>query len=321
MKPKKTLGTMTTKELVRFYGAANGNDDVAGPEFDRRGIPARDELIQMLNAIPSAELRKSHEAETIARILERFPSRETFDALEDRHSRLPGPGFEYADLLPLTSLRARQSGQMNDAWWQEHQTKSPGEADLHYCELLLANARPADRLVFLVAAAGSALKAYQDAGRLNDPILQSENAAKAESYAREILAIPYLAVKSGDGVYYGNHVLGMLALDRGDVNAAKHYLIAASKTPGSWMVNRIPGPNWGLAFEFIQRGELETVCEFLDNVKVLTKWPPCPTPTPKDELMDRWKEVIRAGGIPDGMEWFESNLPKKRRRSSGARGI
>jgi hypothetical protein len=320
MKAKKTLGAMTIRELVRFYGAANGNDDVAGPEFDKRGVAARDELIEMLNAIPSADLRDSREAETIATVLERFPSQETSDALENRYSRLPGEGFKYADLLSLTSLRARQSGQMNDAWWQEHQTKSPGEADLHYNELLLANARPGDRVVFLVAAAGSALKAYQDAGRLNDPILQSANAAKAESYAREILAIPYLAAKSGDGVYYGNHVLGMLALGHGDVDTAKHYLIEASKTPGSWMLNRIPGPNWGLAFALIQRGELETVCEFLDNVKVFTKWPPCPTPTPKDELMERWKEVIRAGGIPDGMEWFESNLPKKRRRSSGARG-
>jgi hypothetical protein len=150
--------------------------------------------------------------------------------------------------------------------------------------------------------------------------VRPHNAVKLESYAREILAIPDLPAKSGDGVYTAHEVLGTLANERGDVDAAKHHLIEASKTPGSWELNRVPGPNWGLAFALIQRGELETVCECLDNVKVFTKWPPCPTPTPKDELMERWKKVIRAGGIPDGMEWFESNLPKNRRRSRAVRG-
>jgi hypothetical protein len=218
-------------------------------------------------------------------------------------------------------LRAELSGQWNEAWQREHEALSPGERDLHFCELLLASARPGDRVVFLVDAANSALRNYYIAKRENNPILQSATSVKAENFAREILAVPDLASRSGDGVYTGHLVLGALANERGDVEAAKRHLIEASKTPGSWRLNRV-GPQWGLAIALLERGEREVVCEFLDNVKAFTKWAPAPAPTPKDELVERWKGIIRAGGAPTDIawvdEWFESNLHRKRRRPRAA---
>jgi hypothetical protein len=313
MKFRKTLGTMSLPELVEFYGSAPGADDDAGPELRRRGVSARNELIRMLGLIPAADLG-GKTGETIVEILKyQFPSQESCSALESFQSRHSGPMRGSSDVSELTSLRARLSGQMDEAWQKEHRSKSPAEKDLHYNELLLANARPQDRIVFLVDTTRSALDAYQAAGRLKDHSLQSTNQVKVESYAREILALPDLATSSGDGVYHANHALGMLALDHGDVAAANRYLIDASKTPGSWSLNRVPGPDWRLAVALLQRGEREAVCEFLDNVKVFSKWASAPTPTPKDSLIGSWKETIRAGRIPRLIEWFESGVPKSKR--------
>jgi len=322
MRRRKTLDQMSVPELVKFYGSGNGADDAAGPEFRRRGVTARDELIRMLETIPAGELRESREAETIAIVLEyHFPSQESTSALERLQRRKPGPVQGSLDALRLTSLRAQLSGHMNEAWWGEHEQKSPAEADLHYTEMLLEHARPQDRIEFLVDAVLAAAACYDAARELNNRDLELANAAKAESYARQVLAIPDLASQSGSAVYHANHVLGMLALGRGDVEAAKRHLIAASRTPGAWALNRAPyGPDWRLALALLEMGERDTVCEFLDNVKVFAQWAPMPTPTPKAQLIDRWKKVIRSGGPSSWTqwreEWCQSNLRKSNRKGS-----
>jgi len=307
MKPRKALVTMTVRELVRLCGSTPGAHDFVGPEIRRRGTEAQDELIRMLDATPGAEM-DGKAAETITEMLQyQFPTAESRDALERHQSRRRGPLRGAGDLSSLTSVRVQLSGQMDEAWWKEHQSKSPAEAHLHSMEIDLAHARPQDRVAFLADAVRAALDCYQDAVRMGDPVLRSVNEAKAESYAREILAIPDLASKSGDGVFQANHVLGMLALEHGDADAAKRYLIEASKTPGSWMLNRLPGPDWRLAIALLQHGEREVVCEFLDNVKVFIKWEPAPAPKCrwKGKLIDIWKEKIRAGETSTRNEWVE----------------
>jgi hypothetical protein len=319
---EERLDKKTVRQLVKLYRSAPGADDAVGPEFERRGAQARDELIQMLDTMPAADLG-SDTAETIEKLLQqRFPSAESAAALERLQSRYPGTLRGSGDLWRLTMLRAELSGLWNEGWEKEHQALPAEERDLHSCELLLASARPGDRVVFLVRAANSALRGYYHARRENDPIRQSATAIKAEKFAREILAIPDLASKSGDGVYTGNLVLGMLANDRGNIEEAKRHLIEASKTPGSWSLNRVPGPNWWLAIALLERGEREVVCEFLDNVKVFTEWPPAPTPPPMDGLLERWKKNICAGEVPTYKawvdEWFEWSFHKKRRPSIAA---
>ena len=298
-------------QLVKLYRSAPGADDAVGPEIRRRGARARDELIQILDTMRTEDLG-SVTAETIEELLALvFPSEESAAALERFQARYPATLRGSGDLLQLTAMRAKLSGLLNEAWEREHYALPPEEQDFHYVELLLASARAADRVVFLVHAANAALLSYWNAGHRNNQALRAESAAKMETFAREILAIPDLPAKSGDGVYTAHKVLGLLAVDRGDIEAAKHHLIESSKTPGSWMLNRM-GPDFRLMLALTERGEYETVCAFLDNVKVFTKWPPCPTPKPKDKLLDRWKETIRAGGRPDISEWLVSNLPKRR---------
>jgi len=147
-------------------------------------------------------------------------------------------------------------------------------------------------------------------------MLESADQAKIEAYAGEILATPGLAAKSGDGVYFANHALGILALARGDVETAKQRLMEASKTPGSFMLNRVPGPNWSLALALVERGEGEIVCEFLDNVKLFMSWPSAPALTRKDALIDRWKKEIRSGRKPTVDDWVNEwfGWKAKRRR-------
>ena len=316
MKRKDDLETKTIAELVRLYQSGPGAEDAVGPEIKRRGIPARDELIRMLDAVPEAD-RDGDTADTITELLElKFPSAESLEALERFHARDAGPHRWTLDLRRATVLRAKLNGAMDEAWRNERRRKAPAEAHLHYEETLLANALPDDRLEYLVAAVRAALKAWRAARQAGDAMLESADQAKIEAYAGEILATPGLAAKSGDGVYFANHALGILALARGDVETAKQRLMEASKTPGSFMLNRVPGPNWSLALALVERGEGEIVCEFLDNVKLFMSWPSAPALTRKDALIDRWKKEIRSGRKPTVDDWVNEwfGWKAKRRR-------
>jgi tetratricopeptide (TPR) repeat protein len=253
----------------------------------------------MLDAIPQSQLRRNADTiDTIATVLEfKFPSQASSDALERFRSRVTDPVMHSELRRRSAMLRGRMRGHwMDEAWLQAHRSMSPWEQTVHYDELLLANAAPDERVFFLVWAAQSAL----DAGQYGKAAGQY---AKAEAYAREILATPDLAAKTGDGVYYGNHVLGMIALHQGDIAAAKHCLIESAKTPGSYELNGPRPPDPSLAIALLERGEREVVLEYLDLCKVFSK---------KDALIEGWKKTIRAGGTPDfRLEWLEANLGRK----------
>jgi hypothetical protein len=291
MKRGDELSTKSVPQLVKLYNSAPGADDAVGPEFKRRGDPARDELIRMLDAIPQDQLRKNVETiDTIATVLEyAFPSQASSDALDRFRSRVTDPVMQDELRDSSAKLRAEMRGAWSEAWWQANRAMSPREQNLHYEELLMANAAPGDRVFFLVWTAQTALEVGQY--------------AKAEAYAREILATPGLAAKTGDGVYYGNHVLGMVALHQGDIAAAKHYLIESAKTPGSYVLNGIRPPDTSLAIALLERGEREAVFEYLDLCKVFSK---------KDALIEGWKKTILAGGVPRFWpDWLEANLGRK----------
>jgi hypothetical protein len=89
---------------------------------------------------------------------------------------------------------------------------------------------------------------------------------RAERYAGEALE----AVKSGvfwwagDAIHQGNIVLGRIALRRQDVEAAKLYLLAAGKTPGSGNLASL-GPNMALARDLLERGESAIVLLYLEE--------------------------------------------------------
>jgi TonB family protein len=88
---------------------------------------------------------------------------------------------------------------------------------------------------------------------------------KAASYANELLR---LAPKYrddwnyGNAIHDGNMVLGLVALRQGSVANAKQYLLESGKTAGSPQLDSF-GPDFTLAKELLQKGERETVLEYL----------------------------------------------------------
>jgi hypothetical protein len=299
---------MTISEMVSVYNSGPGADDAVDPELQRRGAEARKELIRMLESIPDREKHQKKAVTIIEMLRGPLASTESYEALERWFSRDsdPSAGRHY-----LTPLRFRLSGKPYE---DSIATRAEGGTyyeDVRYTEQLLAVARPIDRMSYLVEAARAAWAAVNTAKEQKDQRLEREYRAKAKRYAEEILAVPNLAEKSGDGVYYGNHVLGFLALDGGDIDSAKRFLLdsakASAETPysGSELLT-CTGPSWLLAVVLLDRGERESVCQYLSECKKFVN---------SDKLIDGWIASIRAGKIPDlEGEWLRKGRVRGARK-------
>jgi hypothetical protein len=57
-------------------------------------------------------------------------------------------------------------------------------------------------------------------------------------------------------------VLGLVALRQGNIPEARRYLLESGKTPGSPVLGSF-GPDLTLAREFLEKGDRDTVLEFL----------------------------------------------------------
>lgn len=109
----------------------------------------------------------------------------------------------------------------------------------------------------------------------------------------------------GNVVYEANEILGLAALAKGDVAAAKRHLIAAGESPGSPQLDSF-GPEMTLAQKLLAKGEKAVVLQFLDLVAKF--WA---TPKPGDSKesvemhrktagrIERWKTEILAGRQPN----------------------
>ena len=139
----------------------------------------------------------------------------------------------------------------------------------------LEGADPFMRQAFLPQLAKAALKA----GRIGD----------AERYATEVLGDTGPHV-DGDAVHDGHSVLGLLALERADVDEAKRQLIQAGSTMGSPVLSSF-GPDLALARRLLEAGERDAVLEYLSLCEKF--W------TSGRPRIQRWIETISAGGTPD----------------------
>lgn len=94
----------------------------------------------------------------------------------------------------------------------------------------------------------------------------------AEKYANDMLWRAGKMVKKGnnygDLIFSGNNILGILALNKGNVEDACKYLLKASKTPGSIRL-KFGGPDMMLAKELFKKGKKECVIEFLESCSKL----------------------------------------------------
>lgn len=121
---------------------------------------------------------------------------------------------------------------------------------------------------------------------------------RAGVYARELMALgeqlksqPGFGPSNyGQSAHVGNLVLGRIALEAGDVAGAKEHLLAAGRVPGSPTLKSF-GPDMSLAKELIEKGERETVIEYLDLCAKFWEM--------ENGKLEQWKNVVKQGGMPD----------------------
>jgi len=121
---------------------------------------------------------------------------------------------------------------------------------------------------------------------------------KAEGYSRALLqmASQYPGDWNyGNAVYYGNFVLGRIAVQQGNLVQAGQYLLAAGATPGSPQLNSF-GPNMTLAQELLAKGQSDVVLQYFALCKNFWKM--------DRGKLDEWSATVRGGGVPD----LSSNL-------------
>ena len=95
----------------------------------------------------------------------------------------------------------------------------------------------------------------------------------------------------------------------GNLAAAKKHLLAAGATPGSPQLNSF-GPQMQLARELLEKGEKETVLQYLDLVARFWANPDerteaNPKRIAREHLkqLEAWKKQIREGKVPTGPKW------------------
>ena len=123
--------------------------------------------------------------------------------------------------------------------------------------------------------------------------LNAGDIAKAEAYSEQLLQIAPQYPKDwnyGNAIYYGNFVLGRIAVRQGNLVQAGQYLLAAGGTPGSPQLNSF-GPNVALAKGLLDKGRWNVVLEYFALCKSFWKM--------DGGKLDQWSAVIRGGGIPD----------------------
>jgi hypothetical protein len=159
----------------------------------------------------------------------------------------------------------------------------------------------AQRLYTLQVEAARAVNPMQRFYALSDLAKTAFNLGhldEAQKYAGELLQEAPKHPNDwnyGNAIYYGNFVLGRVALLQGNVQLAGQYLLDASSTPGSPQLNSF-GPNLTLAKELLEKGQGPVVLEFFARCKNFWKM--------DRGKLDEWSATIRGGGIPQ----FTQNL-------------
>ncbi|HWU42733.1 MAG TPA: hypothetical protein VN132_04815 [Bdellovibrio sp.] len=176
--------------------------------------------------------------------------------------------------------------------------ESPGAADLAILQKPLSEKKMA-----LQKITDAKLKFYVLAAMATDYASQSMTAATAKdakSYAETLLEMAKGYEKDwnyGNAIHHGNLTLGRVALFDGNVEAAKKYLMLATKTSGSPQLHSF-GPNMTLAKELLENGEKSAVLSYLDACLLFWKSPHA------KEQVDSWRQSMAKGKTPD----FGGNL-------------
>lgn len=197
---------------------------------------------------------------------------------------------------------SQTTGRRDPGGWRiaKNPTYSKAVFDHQLPEVVLANAEdefnkadPVTQHLFLPRLAKLALEAGMNKKAEEYATRALQLAPKYET--RYVLEDGAPVSNSGEAVCWGHLVLGRLALQRGEMVAAKDHLLRAGQTFGSPNLDTW-GPNMSLARELLKADERETVLQFLEECKTFWK-------SDRGRLA-KWADEIRSGMIPD----FELNL-------------
>ena len=119
---------------------------------------------------------------------------------------------------------------------------------------------------------------------------------KAKTFANRLLK-EYNS--DGQAVHDGNTLLGLLAIESGEIEAANSYLIESGKTKGSPSL-RTSGPSMSLANALLEKGQKDAVLEYFELCEKFWKSPP------GMKKLEQWKAAVEAGITPD----FGANLSR-----------
>ena len=95
---------------------------------------------------------------------------------------------------------------------------------------------------------------------------------------------------SSDAPHRANTILGLVAADRGDLDAAAQFLIASGKVATSPVLGSF-GPNMSLAQALLKKGQPQPVLEYFQLCSAFWKMG-------KDRL-DQWTSDVKAGDMPN----------------------
>ena len=116
---------------------------------------------------------------------------------------------------------------------------------------------------------------------------------KAQVYSKQLLQVAPRYPKDwnyGNAIFYGNFVLGRIAVQRGNLKQADQYLLAAGATPVSPQLDSF-GPNMTLAKELLEKGQSNVVLQYFALCKNFWE--------DGRRQLDKWSASVRGGEIPD----------------------
>ena len=120
-----------------------------------------------------------------------------------------------------------------------------------------------------------------------------ERFAEAKEFADRILSLAPSFRNDWNyenAVHLGHTVLGLLALKRGDINAAREELRKSGDTPGSPQLNSF-GPTMQLAKELLKQGQKDAVLTYLKQCRKFWKM--------GNTWLDLWEQKIHADQVPN----------------------
>ncbi len=131
--------------------------------------------------------------------------------------------------------------------------------------------------------------------------------------AKEMLInnVDTLSFNFGNTIHNANTLLGRIALRENHLQQAKEYLIKSIEGPTSAQLISF-GPSYILAKELLELGEKDIVLNYLDLVSSLWTHPEqinssdtrrIAADQKKTELLNKWKEEIKSGKIPNDPPW------------------